>query len=103
VAAKRKGSENLKPFKPGFDKRRNLNGRPPDLPELKILLAEVLGDEKNGRTAAKAILEALRAKASKGDVRAAEVLLDRAYGKTTQSVEVQQDIIVTIDESEKDA
>jgi hypothetical protein len=29
-------------------------------------------------------LKALRAKATKGDVRAAEVLLDRAYGKAKQ-------------------
>ena len=30
---------------------------------------------------------ALRAKATKGDVRAAEVLLDRAYGKAKQSLD----------------
>jgi len=58
----------------------NPKGRPKVLPELKLLLAEVLGEEKDGVAAAKAILMALRAKATKGDVRAAEVLLDRAYG-----------------------
>jgi hypothetical protein len=31
---------------------------------------------------------ALRAKAAKGDVRAAEVLLDRAYGKSKQTVDL---------------
>lgn len=67
------------PFKKG--KSGNLKGRPKQLPELKLLLAEVLGEEKDGIAAAKAILMALRAKATKGDVRAAEVLLDRAYGK----------------------
>ena len=36
----------------------------------------------------KAILMALRAKATKGDVRAAEVLLDRAYGKSKQTVDL---------------
>jgi hypothetical protein len=51
------------------------------------LLAEVLGEEKDGIEAAKAILMALRAKATKGDVRAAEVLLDRAYGKAKQNIE----------------
>jgi len=53
--------------------------------ELEKLLAEVLGEEKDGIEAAKAILMALRLKATKGDVRAAEVLLDRAYGKAKQN------------------
>lgn len=64
----------------------NPNGRPKKLPELDILLADVLGEEKDGIEAAKAILMALRAKATKGDVRAAEVLLDRAYGKPKQEI-----------------
>jgi hypothetical protein len=73
-------------FKPG--QSGNPNGRPKKLPELEVLLAEVLSDEKDGTEAAKAILMALRAKAVKGDIRAAEVLLDRAYGKAKQSSEV---------------
>ena len=60
-------------------------GRKRELPELSKLLAEVLGEEKDGITAGEAILKALRAKATKGDVRAAEVLLDRAYGKPKQT------------------
>jgi hypothetical protein len=63
----------------------NPNGRPRKLPELHVLLADVLGEEKDGITAGEAILKALRAKATKGDVRAAEVLLDRAYGKPKQT------------------
>ena len=66
----------------------NPNGRPKKLPELDKLLADVLGEEKDGITAGEAILKALRAKASKGDVRAAEVLLDRAYGKSKQTMDV---------------
>ena len=68
-------------------KSGNPKGKPKNIPELKILLAEVLGEEKDGIVAAKAILMALRAKATKGDVRAAEVLLDRAYGKALQAIE----------------
>lgn len=64
------------------------NGRPKKLPQLDVLLADVLGEDKDGIEAAKAILMALRAKATKGDVRAAEVLLERAYGKAKQTVDL---------------
>jgi hypothetical protein len=76
---------NSKPFKKG--QSGNPNGRPRKLPELDKLLADVLGEEKDGITAAEAILKALRLKAAKGDVRAIEVMLDRAYGKAKQSVD----------------
>lgn len=81
--------EDGKPFKRG-DKRINREGRPPKLPELETLLAEVLGAETSNRTAMKMILAALCKKAQKGDVRAAEVLMDRAYGKlkTTSEIDV---------------
>lgn len=66
----------------------NPKGRPPKLPQLDVLLAKVLGDETNGRTAAEQIIAALKAKAAKGDVRAAEVLMDRAYGKALQRTDI---------------
>lgn len=84
---------NSKPFKKG--QSGNPNGRPKKLPELDKLLADVLGEEKEGITAAEAILKALRAKAAKGDVRAIEVLLDRAYGKAKQITDTN----LTISES----
>lgn len=74
------------PFKKG--QSGNPKGKPPKIPKLDVLLAEVLGEDKDGITAAKAILMALRAKAIKGDVRAAEVMLDRAYGKAKESMEL---------------
>lgn len=74
-----------KPFVKG--QSGNPAGRKKDIPELKQLLAEVLAEDKDGISAAKAILMALRAKATKGDVRAAELLLDRAYGKANQKIE----------------
>jgi len=80
-------TENLKPFKPGPDARRNLKGRP-KLPDIREALAKVLADEQNGMTALEATLRALRAKAIRGDVRAAEALLDRAFGKASQAVDV---------------
>jgi hypothetical protein len=79
--------QGAKPFKKG--QSGNLKGRPQKLPELDKLLAEILGEDKEGISAAKAILMALRAKAAKGDIRAAELLLDRAYGKAKQHI--QQD------------
>jgi hypothetical protein len=66
----------------------NPNGRPKKLPEIAVLLANVLGKEgKDGITAAEEILLALYAKAKKGDTRAAEVLLDRGYGKPKQTTD----------------
>jgi len=73
-------------WQPG--KSGNPKGRPKKIPELNVLLANVLGEEKDGISAAEVILRALRYKAARGDVRAAEVLLDRGYGKTIQSLHV---------------
>jgi len=70
----------------------NPKGAVKKIPQLDVLLADVLGEEKDGIEAAKAILMALRSKAVKGDVRAAEVLLDRAYGKASQSLTLDGDI-----------
>ena len=70
------------------DPRINKAGRPKKLPQLDILMADVLGAERNGKTYAETILTALRLKASKGDIRAAEVLLNRGYGLPKQSMEV---------------
>ena len=79
--------ENIEPHKFKKGQTGNPNGRPRKLPALDKLMADVLGEEKDGITAGEAILKALRAKATKGDVRAAEVLLDRAYGKPKQTSE----------------
>lgn len=74
-------------FKPG--QSGNPNGRPRKLPELDKLLADVLGQQNDdGKTAAENILEALYKRALKGDTRAAEILMDRAYGKAKQEIKV---------------
>lgn len=73
-------------FKPG--QSGNPNGRPKKLPKLDELLADILGEEKDGVTAAEAILKRLRVQAAQGNLKAAEMLLDRAYGKARQSVEI---------------
>jgi hypothetical protein len=75
---------NLKPFKKG--QSGNPNGRP-KLPDIRDALAKILADEKDGYTALEATLMALRAKAVRGDIRAAEALLDRAFGKPKQAID----------------
>ena len=85
----------------------NPKGRPKKLPELDKLIAEVLGEEKDGITAAEAILKKLRHMASTGNLRAAEILLDRGYGKPKQHLEhtganggpIQTTVIKFIDDS----
>jgi len=75
---------NLQPFKKG--QSGNPKGRP-KLPDLKAAVAKILAEEKDGKTALDAILAALRAKAAKGDVRAAQELMDRGYGRASQQID----------------
>lgn len=67
----------------------NSPGRPRKLPALDVLIAEVMGEEKDGITAAEAILKKLRQQAASGNIKAAEMLLDRAYGKPKQTIETK--------------
>ena len=76
--------KNLKPFKKG--QSGNPKGRPTLMPELKEAIAQILGEEKEGRSALEAILSAMRAKAAKGDVKAAEFLFDRIFNKPKQEI-----------------
>jgi hypothetical protein len=74
-------------FKPGDAPRKGMKNTP-KLPDLKTVLAEVLGEEVvPGIPALTIILKALRAKAAKGDVKATALILDRAYGKAVQFIE----------------
>jgi ferritin-like metal-binding protein YciE len=73
-----------KPFKKG--QSGNPKGRP-KLPDLKEAIAKVLANEKDGITALEEILKALYSKAKKGDVRAAQELLDRGFGKSSQYID----------------
>ena len=78
-------TDNLKPFKKG-DPRINRGGRP-KLPDISEALEKVLNEEKDGIKALDAVLKALRTKAIRGDVRAIQELLDRAYGKSKQHID----------------
>ena len=78
--AKLAGAKDGKPFVKN-DPRINKAGRPKKLPDLDSLLIDILGENLKGKEALKVVLLALRKKAASGDVRACELLLDRAYGK----------------------
>ena len=64
------------------------NGRPKKLPPLDLLMEKVLGEEKDGITAMEAIIMKLRQQAAGGNIKASEILLDRAFGKSKQSLEL---------------
>lgn len=64
---------NLKPFPKGVS--GNPKGAQKKIPALDKLLSEIPDSDF------KAIITALFSKAKKGDVRAAEVILDRSFGK----------------------
>ena len=80
-------------YKPG--QSGNPAGRP-KMPDLSEAIAKILNEEKDGKTALDAILAALRAKAAKGDVRAAQELFDRGYGKASQPIEHSGNISIEI-------
>ncbi len=62
-------------------------GRKKELPALGEIIANSLGEENNGITDAEAILNAMKLKAKKGDVKAAEFVFGYGYGKPRQTTE----------------
>lgn len=78
----------------------NPNGRPKKLPDLHVILAEVLGEEKDGKTAAQAILMAMRAKAAKGDTKAAQFLFERGYGRPMENEGQASEMVIIVKRTE---
>lgn len=78
--------ENIEPHKFKKGTTGNPNGRP-KLPKLSDLMDKTLGEEKDGITAAEVILKKLRQMAAAGNLKAAEILLDRGYGKPKQTID----------------
>ncbi len=82
-----KSKENLRPAKKGDI--RNPKGAPKKLPNLDMILANVLGAEnEEGKTAAEQIIEAIRRRANAGDVKAANLLLERGWGKVKEKIDI---------------
>ena len=89
---KKKAISNLIPFKPG-DPRINRKGPPKKIVRLQNLLEEVFGIEIESpdeikKSSVGKILIAIEKAAKKGNIYAANSLLDRIYGRPKQSVEV---------------
>ena len=63
--------------------RINKKGRP-KLPSLQEEMAKLLSEEKNGMNALEIVLQILRREATKGNIRAIELLLKRAYPEHKQ-------------------
>lgn len=72
-----------KPFVKG--QSGNPAGRPP---EISKAMAKLLVQEKNGINALEAILRSVLNEALKGNIHAAKLLLDRAYGMAPQKHEL---------------
>lgn len=66
-------------------------GRPRKIPELSLLINEVMGEESNGMTAMEALVKRIRQKAIAGDLRAAELLLKYSYGLPSVKIEHSTD------------
>ena len=77
--------EGATPFKKG--ETGNPNGRPKKLPKIDDLLSDILGSQDDSDSEAHAILTRLVKDAKNGNVKAAEILLDRAYGKAKLNID----------------
>lgn len=68
----------------------NLKGRPP---ELKTTLIKILSEKKDDIDALEAILKSIRNKAIKGDVKAAEFIISRMYGKPDINIDISGNMV----------
>ena len=84
------GSKNLVPFKKGHDPRRNLEGRPKDIPDIRDIreaFIEKLSEKDiTGQTKFEQMVEAIIEKAANGNERAANMVMDRVWKKLSQDL-----------------
>ena len=86
-----KGGRNITGLKP---RKKGDPGGPgrPKLPDLKEIMAKVLGSQsENGKTEAEEIINAMKKRAKAGDVKATQLLLDRGFGKVKESLDITTD------------
>jgi hypothetical protein len=65
----------------------NPKGRPP-LRDIKVVLQDLLSQEKNGTQLIDGLMSVVVNKALKGDLKAVDMLLSYSYGKATQRTEI---------------
>lgn len=85
-------------FKKG-DPRINRHGAPKKLPKLKELMEQIVGHtdpSKLEKSELGLVVKAILKRAKKGDVRAAELIMDRTFGKALQSLNFKGDIAIPI-------
>ena len=83
--------ENLKPFKEGYDERRNYEGRPKGSRSLKSMLKELLSSQDPDGEWSKSVAGQLIRKAFRdGDMRAIQEIIDRIEGKVPISPLIDQ-------------
>jgi hypothetical protein len=79
--------KNLKPFKKG--QSGNPAGRKKgSLRDIKVVLQDLLSQEKNGTQLIDGLMSVVVNKALKGDLKAVDMLLSYSYGKATQRTEI---------------
>lgn len=79
--------KNLKPFKKG--QSGNPAGRKKGtLRDIKLVLQDLLSQEKNGTQLIDGLMSVVVNKALKGDLKAVDMLLSYSYGKATQRTEI---------------
>lgn len=82
----------LKPFQSGPDPRRNTKGRPKGSRNVRTVIMEILKEKVpfNGKMTRKdkVIVMQLLRKAAKGNLKAAEIVIDRVDGKVPDEFEV---------------
>ena len=89
MARKAINTKNLKPFKKGIS--GNPAGRPVKLPDIDGIIAKVLNERCNNNiTRAENIFRKMAIKAE-SDVRAAEMVFERAYGRIKQTADIEID------------
>jgi hypothetical protein len=87
--------KDAKPFTKD-DPRINRKGRP-RLPDLPDTIAKILSEQGTGKDdALSEIFKKIVELALKGNLKAAEILLDRAYGRPTQPIESDNHLTIEV-------
>lgn len=87
---------NLKPYQFPKGVSGNPNGRPRKIPGIDEIMSKVLSEETDGITAAEQVFRAVLKQAIAGNLHAAEMLWNRAYGKPKEAIQQDNELQITI-------